>query len=188
MKQLLVLLLMLALFGCTPNNEVAIGGSATVNWVDKYAFNTPTESVEETVDTDINDEGNNDIAQDEETASSSNGSNNGGNQNNPQPESEPDPQPVIDSDTQSQSEPPKQACPNGKYPDKPCDYIADNNYYYKTFSTESEANAEGQKMMNEVEYLNGLEITSYSVQAVYRNDGSIAHYGLNLWSDGKLIK
>ena len=42
--------------------------------------------------------------------------------------------------------------------------------------------------MDEVMYIGDVEITSYSVQEVYRNDHSIAYYGLNLWSNGSLIQ
>jgi len=191
MKQLFIVLLVLILCSCASNKVEESAKTVSFKELLKHELSATTDFAEEIADTEISDDTNDN--QGTETPPSNNGSSNGsGNQNNPQPEPSPSPQPSPSPDPkptpQPSPEPPKQACPNGKYPDKPCDYIADNNYYYKTFSTESEANAEGNIMMNEVEYYNGKEITNYSVQAVTRNDGSIAYYGLNLWSNKELIK
>ena len=187
MKRLLILLLALALFGCSTSKIDEQERTVAAKRIENHEFifleDTVTEDDNESTDGTSEDD-----QDDDTTPSSNNGSNNGGGQNAPQPNPNPNPSPNPSPDPQPNPEPPKQACPGGKYPDKPCDYIADNNYYYDTFSTEASANAEGKRMMDEVEYLNGLEITNYSVQAVKRNDGSVAHYGLNLWSDGKLIK
>ena len=187
MKRLLVLLLALALFGCSTSKIDEQERTIAAKRIETREFiflkDTAIEDNDESTDGTSEDD-----QDDDTTPSSNNGTNNGGGQNNPQPNPNPSPSPDPEPEPQPKPEPPKQACPGGKYPDKPCDYIADNNYYYDTFSTEASANAEGQRMMDEVEYLNGLEITNYSVQAVKRNDGSVAHYGLNLWSDGKLIK
>ena len=46
----------------------------------------------------------------------------------------------------------------------------------------------GMYYLDEVMYIGDIEITNYSVQPVYRNDHSIAYYGLNLWSNGSLIQ
>ena len=52
----------------------------------------------------------------------------------------------------------------------------------------SEAESAGEYYMNDVMYIGNAEVTNYSVQPVYRNDHSIAYYGLNLWSNGSLIQ
>ena len=69
-----------------------------------------------------------------------------------------------------------------------CDVILDQNHYFATYSSQAEADAAGMYYMNEVMYIGEVEITNYSVQAVYQNDHSIAYYGLNLWSNGSLIQ
>lgn len=80
------------------------------------------------------------------------------------------------------------ACPGGKNPNIGCDVIIDSNFYYETFSNEQEVESKGQYYLDEVMYIGEMEITNYSVQPVYRNDHSIAYYGLNLWSNGQLIQ
>lgn len=82
---------------------------------------------------------------------------------------------------------PSYACPGGVDPNQACDVILDKNSYYATFSSEGEANSSGEYYLNDVMYIGETEITNYSVQPVYRNDHSIAYYGLNLWSNGSLI-
>lgn len=94
-------------------------------------------------------------------------------------------QPVIES-TPVPVEP-SYACPGGVDQNQACDVILDSNFYYATFSSESEANSSGEYYLNDVMYIGKTEITNYSVQPVYRNDHSIAYYGLNLWSNGSLI-
>lgn len=83
---------------------------------------------------------------------------------------------------------PAPVCPGGKNPSIGCDVIMDSNFYYETFSNEQEAENKGQYYLDEVMYIGEVEITNYSVQPVYRNDHSIAYYGLNLWSNGQLIQ
>lgn len=83
---------------------------------------------------------------------------------------------------------PAPVCPGGKNPSIGCDVIMDSNFYYETFSNEQEAESKGQYYLDEVMYIGEMEITNYSVQPVYRNDHSIAYYGLNLWSNGQLIQ
>lgn len=100
----------------------------------------------------------------------------------PVPEPEPDPTPVETPSV------PVQACPGGIDPNLSCDTITDSNYYYATYSSQSEADAAGNYYMNDVCYIGEAEITRYSVQPVYRNDGSVAWYGLNLWSYGSIIQ
>lgn len=82
---------------------------------------------------------------------------------------------------------PPVACPGDVDQNQSCDVILDSNSYYATFSSESEANSSGEYYLNDVMYIGETEITNYSVQPVYRNDHSIAYYGLNLWSNGSLI-
>lgn len=94
-------------------------------------------------------------------------------------------QPVIES-TPVPVEP-SYACPGGVDQNQACDVILDSNFYYATFSSESEANSSSEYYLNDVMYIGETEITNYSVQPVYRNDHSIAYYGLNLWSNGSLI-
>ena len=94
-------------------------------------------------------------------------------------------QPVIES-TPVPAEP-SYACPGGVDQNQTCDVILDSNFYYATFSSEGEANSSGEYYLNDVMYIGETEITNYSVQPVYRNDHSIAYYGLNLWSSGSLI-
>ena len=80
------------------------------------------------------------------------------------------------------------ACEVGVDPNLPCDKILDSNYYFATFSGEQEAENQGEYYLNDVMYFGKIEITNYSVQPVYRNDHSVAYYGLNLWSNGQLIQ
>ena len=83
---------------------------------------------------------------------------------------------------------PSYACPGGINQNVSCDVILDSNFYYATFGSMSEAESAGEYYMNDVMYIGNVEITNYSVQPVYRNDHSIAYYGLNLWSNGILIQ
>lgn len=83
---------------------------------------------------------------------------------------------------------PSYACPGGVNPDVSCDVILDTNFYYATYGTQTEADATGMYYLDEVMYIGDVEITNYSVQPVYRNDHSVAYYGLNLWSNGTLIQ
>lgn len=83
---------------------------------------------------------------------------------------------------------PSYACSGGVNQDLACDVILDQNHYFATYSSQAEADAAGVYYLNEVMYISETEITNYSVQAVYRNDHSIAYYGLNLWSNGSLIQ
>ncbi len=92
---------------------------------------------------------------------------------------------VIES-TPIQTEP-SYACPGGVNQNLACDAVIDSNFYYATFSSEGEANSSGEYYLNSVMYISETEITNYSVQPVYRNDHTIAYYGLNLWSNGQLI-
>lgn len=82
---------------------------------------------------------------------------------------------------------PSYACP-GVNQNVSCDVILDSNFYYATFGSMSEAESAGEYYMNDVMYIGNDEITNYSVQPVYRNNHSIAYYGLNLWSNGSLIQ
>lgn len=83
---------------------------------------------------------------------------------------------------------PSYACPQGVNQYVSCDVILDSNFYYATYGSMSEAESAGEYYMNDVMYIGNVEITNYSVQPVYRNDHSIAYYGLNLWSKGSLIQ
>lgn len=102
----------------------------------------------------------------------------------------------VEKPTETKQEPtptlepakPSYACPGGVNPDVSCDVILDTNFYYATYGTQTEADAAGMYYFNEVMYIGDIEITNYSVQPVYRNDHSIAYYGLNLWSNGNLIQ
>lgn len=82
---------------------------------------------------------------------------------------------------------PPVACPGDVDQNQSCDVILDSNSYYATFSSEGEAISSGEYYLNDVMCIGETEITNYSVQPVYRNDHSIAYYGLNLWSNGSLI-
>ena len=88
----------------------------------------------------------------------------------------------------SKPTPPLVACEVGVDPNLHCDKILDSNYYFATFSSEQEAENQGEYYLNDVMYFGETEITNYSVQPVYRNDHSVAYYGLNLWSNGQLIQ
>lgn len=83
---------------------------------------------------------------------------------------------------------PSSACPGGVNPDVSCDVILDTNFYFEIYGSQSEADAVGMYYLDEVMYIGEIEITNYSVQPVYRNDHSIAYYGLNLWSNGNLVQ
>lgn len=82
---------------------------------------------------------------------------------------------------------PSYTCP-GVNQNVSCDVILDSNFYYATYGTMPEAESAGEYYLNDVMYIGNAEITNYSVQPVYRNDHSIAYYGLNLWSNGSLIQ
>ena len=102
--------------------------------------------------------------------------------------SKPEPTPVPDPKPVEKPSIPEYACPVGMDPNKPCDVIMDTNFYYSTYSSQSEADNAGQYFLDDVVTIGDKEITNYSVQRVYRNDGSVAYYGLNLWSYGSLIQ
>ena len=102
--------------------------------------------------------------------------------------SKPVPEHVVESTPTAEPTRPSYACPGGVNQDLACDVILDQNHYFATYSSQAEADAAGVYYMNEVMYIGETEITNYSVQAVYRNDHSIAYYGLNLWSNGGLIQ
>lgn len=95
---------------------------------------------------------------------------------------------VVEPATTPEPTRPSYACPGGANQDVACDVILDQNHYFATYSSQAEADAAGVYYMNEVMYIGKTEITNYSVQAIYRNDHSIAYYGLNLWSNGSLIQ
>lgn len=97
-------------------------------------------------------------------------------------------EPVVEPAPMPESTRPSYACPGGVNQDVACDVILNQNHYFATYSSQAEADAAGVYYMNEVMYIGETEITNYSVQAVYRNDHSIAYYGLNLWSNGGLIQ
>lgn len=80
------------------------------------------------------------------------------------------------------------ACPQGVNQNVSCDVILDSNFYYATYGSMPEAESAGEYYLNDVMYIGNAEITNHSVQPVYRNDHSIAYYGLNLWSNGSLIQ
>ena len=83
---------------------------------------------------------------------------------------------------------PSYACPGGINQNVSCDVILDSNFYYATFGSMSEAESAGEYYMNDVMYIGNDEITNYSVQPVYRNNHSIAYYGLVLRQEKGLIK
>lgn len=95
---------------------------------------------------------------------------------------------VVESTPTPEPTRPSYACPGGVNQDLACDVILDQNHCFATYSSQAEADAAGVYYVNEVIYIGETEITNYSVQAVYRNDHSIAYYGLNLWSNGGLIQ
>ena len=97
-------------------------------------------------------------------------------------------EPVVEPTSTPEPARPSYACPGGVNQDMACDVILDQNHYFATYSSQAEADAAGVYYMNEVMYIGETEITNYSVQAVYRNDHSIAYFGLNLWSNGSLIQ
>lgn len=102
--------------------------------------------------------------------------------------SKPIPEHVVEPTPTPEPARPSYACPGGVNQDLACDVILDQNHYFATYSSQAEADAAGVYYLNEVMYIGKTEITNYSVQAVYRNDHSIAYYGLNLWSNGGLIQ
>lgn len=83
---------------------------------------------------------------------------------------------------------PSYACPGGINQNVSCDVILDSNFYYATYGSMPEAESAGEYYLNDVVHIGNAEITNYSVQPAYRNDHSIAYYGLNLWSNGSLIQ
>lgn len=97
-------------------------------------------------------------------------------------------EPAVESTPTPEPTRPSYACPGGVNPDVSCDVILDANFYYATYGLQAEADAAGMYYLDEVMYIGDIEITNYSVQPVYRNDHSIAYYGLNLWSNGTLIQ
>lgn len=97
-------------------------------------------------------------------------------------------EPAVESTHTPEPTKPSYACPGGVNPDVSCDVILDTNFYYASYGSQAEADAAGMYYLDEVMYIGDIEITNYSVQPVYRNDHSIAYYGLNLWSNGTLIQ
>ena len=95
---------------------------------------------------------------------------------------------VIEPTPAPETVQPIYACPQGVNQNVSCDVILDSNFYYATYGSMPEAESAGEYYMNDVMYIGNAEITNYSVQPVYRNDHSIAYYGLNLWSNGSLIQ
>lgn len=96
--------------------------------------------------------------------------------------------PVVEPTPAPEPARPCYACPGGVNPDVSCDVILDTNFYFEIYGSQSEADAAGMYYLDEVMYIGEIEITNYSVQPVYRNDHSIAYYGLNLWSNGNLVQ
>lgn len=97
-------------------------------------------------------------------------------------------EPVVEPTPAPELARPGYACPGGVNPDVSCDVILDTNFYFEIYGSQSEADAAGMYYLDEVMYIGEIEITNYSVQPVYRNDHSIAYYGLNLWSNGNLVQ
>ena len=97
-------------------------------------------------------------------------------------------EPVVEPTPTPEPARPSYACPGGVNPDVSCDVILDTNFYFATYGSQAEADAAGMYYLDEVMYISDIEITNYSVQPVYRNDHSVAYYGLNLWSNGNLIQ
>ena len=97
-------------------------------------------------------------------------------------------EPVVEPTPTPELARPSYACPGGVNPDVSCDVILDTNFYFATYGSQAEADAAGMYYLDEVMYIGDIEITNYSVQPVYRNDHSVAYYGLNLWSNGNLIQ
>ena len=97
-------------------------------------------------------------------------------------------EPVVESTPTPELARPSYACPGGVNQNVSCDVILDTNFYFATYGSQVEADAAGMYYLDEVMYIGEIEITNYSVQPVYRNDHSIAYYGLNLWSNGSLIQ
>ena len=97
-------------------------------------------------------------------------------------------EPVVEPTPTPEPARPSYACPGGVNPDVSCDVILDTNFYFATYGSQAEADAAGMSYLDEVMYIGDIEITNYSVQPVYRNDHSVAYYGLNLWSNGNLIQ
>lgn len=97
-------------------------------------------------------------------------------------------EPVVEPTPTPEPSRPSYACPGGVNRDVSCDVILDTNFYFASYGSQAEADAAGMYYLDEVMYIGDIEITNYSVQPVYRNDHSIAYYGLNLWSNGNLIQ
>lgn len=95
---------------------------------------------------------------------------------------------VIEPTPAPETVQPIYTCPQGVNQNVSCDVILDSNFYYATYGSMPEAESAGEYYLNDVMYIGNAEITNYSVQPVYRNDHSIAYYGLNLWSNGSLIQ
>ena len=95
---------------------------------------------------------------------------------------------VIEPTPAPETVQPSYACPGGVDQNVSCDVILDSNFYYATYGSMPEAESAGEYYLNDVMYIGNAEITNYSVQPVYRNNHSIAYYGLNLWSNGSLIQ
>ena len=97
-------------------------------------------------------------------------------------------EPVVEPTPTPEPARPSYACPGGVNQNVSCDVILDTNFYFATYSSQAEAEMGGMYYLDEVMYIGDIEITNLSVQPVYRNDHSIAYYGLNLWSNGSLIQ
>ena len=137
-------------------------------------------------DTQSNDTSKSNVKSDTKVIDSSN--NNSSTQKNLEQTTTSKEETVVEPTPAPETVQPSYACPGGVNQNVSCDVILDSNFYYATYGSMSEAESAGEYYLNDVMYIGNTEITNYSVQPVYRNDHSIAYYGLNLWSNGSLIQ
>ena len=137
-------------------------------------------------DTQSNDTSKSNVKSDTKVIDSSN--NNSSTQKNLEQTTTSKEETVVEPTPAPETVQPSYACPGGVNQNVSCDVILDSNFYYATYGSMSEAESAGEYYLNDVMYIGNTEITNYSVQPVYRNDHSIAYYGLDLWSNGILIQ
>ena len=165
-------------------DEIQVNKENTINKSDSKKESVSSDTKKQ--DTQSNDTSKSNVKSDTKVIDSSN--NNSSTQKNLEQTTTSKEETVVEPTPAPETVQPSYACPGGVNQNVSCDVILDSNFYYATYGSMSEAESAGEYYMNDVMYIGNAEITNYSVQPVYRNDHSIAYYGLDLWSNGILIQ
>lgn len=165
-------------------NEIQVKEENTANKCDSKKESVSSDTKKQ--DAQSNDTSKSNVKSDTKVIDSSN--NNSSTTNDSEQQTTSKEETVVEPAPAPETVQPSYACPGGVNQNVSCDVILDSNFYYATYGSMSEAESAGEYYMNDVMYIGNAEITNYSVQPVYRNDHSIAYYGLNLWNNGSLIQ